>query len=279
MKCKICGGVSRSYAQAKVRQQYDTWIFRCDTCGFVFLDPVPWFKEAYSEPITGTDVGYVSRNLQARDFLLKLLAPDARATSCFCDYGAGYGLLVRLMRDAGFKFHWHDPHSPNLFARFCEASAADFGPYTAVTAVEVFEHLPDPAGSLQDILRFGKRVIFSTELLPVDRPHPNEWWYFGLNHGQHVSFYSSNSLSALARLFGLRYKRLQSTWHMMEPAGLPERRLKGSAGSIGTYLRRRSSRPRSLTASDFASSLQLEEGIANGPISSLPHLDLRKPGV
>lgn len=77
-----------------------------------------------------------------------------------------------------------------------------------VTGIECFEHFVDPMTEIKEILSYSRNIIFTTELLPYPIPKPNEWWYYGLNHGQHISFYSERTLKFIARMFNLNYLRI-----------------------------------------------------------------------
>jgi hypothetical protein len=121
------------------------------------------------------------------------------------------------MRDKGFRFHLYEPVAPNLFARNCYADCKLFGEYRALTAIEVFEHFVSPADALAEMLDFSRSVIFTTELCPVPRPMPHGWWYFGPEHGQHVSFYTEGALKHLGAQHGLEYCHLGSNWHILAP--------------------------------------------------------------
>jgi len=219
--CKICGEPANGYAEVVVRNTYSSRLYSCNNCGFVFIAPVYWLEEAYAEVITPTDVGCVSRNLASSGFLCSLLCETAKRSDFFVDFGGGYGLLVRLMRDRGFRFHLHEPNAENLFARNCEADLVRFGPYRALTAIEVFEHLSDPALSVAEMLRWSQCLVFTTELCPVSRPMPEEWWYLGLEHGQHISFYTKKALNLLAVQHGLKYCYLGDGWHIVATSNDP----------------------------------------------------------
>ena len=54
------------------------------------------------------------------------------------------------------------------------------------------------------MLKFSDSILFSTYLVPISNPKPDEWWYFGPDHGQHVSLYSRKSLDLLAKKFNKR---------------------------------------------------------------------------
>lgn len=213
--CTICGAVAASYRDVTVRAKHSTSLFACSNCGFVFLSPVFWLEEAYETPITPLDVGYVARNLSAADVIDEVLSGVEHSDQAFVDFGGGHGLLVRLMRDKGFRFHLYDPFSKNLLAWNCEADTSSFGRYRALTALEVFEHIPDPIAGLREMLEFSDCIIFTTELCPNPRPNPEDWWYLGLEHGQHVSFYTERALGIAGRQFGLSYQRLDFNWHML----------------------------------------------------------------
>jgi len=117
----------------------------------------------------------------------------------YLDYAGGYGLFTRLMRDVGFDFNHYDPYTENLFAKGFEI--IDGEKYKAITSFETFEHFAKPLSEIENMLHYSSNIIFTTELLPNKLPKPENWFYYGLEHGQHVSFYSTKTLSMVARLF------------------------------------------------------------------------------
>ncbi len=125
----------------------------------------------------------------------------------FLDYAGGYGIFVRLMRDIGFDFYWYDKYTPNLFARGFEYTP-EVGKIEAITTFESFEHFVNPIEELENMLQLSKNIIFTTELLPNPIPKPEEWWYYGLDHGQHISFYSPKTFKYIADRYGLEYINL-----------------------------------------------------------------------
>jgi 2-polyprenyl-3-methyl-5-hydroxy-6-metoxy-1,4-benzoquinol methylase len=105
------------------------------------------------------------------------------------------------MRDRGYDFYWQDKYCDNLYAKDFEFIEND--KYEVLTAYEVFEHLPEPVKELEDMLKHSENILFSTYLIPADNPKPQDWWYFALDHGQHVSLYTEKSLSLLAKKFNM----------------------------------------------------------------------------
>lgn len=203
MKCKICGKETRNIFRAKILNKFYINYYHCETCGFLQTEEPFWLEEAYAEPINATDTGYVSRNINLSKKMTILLFLFFDKNGKFLDYAGGYGMFVRLMRDAGFDFYWYDKYTPNLFAKGFEA--ADTEEYEAVTAFECFEHFVNPVVEIENILSFSGNIIISTELLPEPVPEPEAWWYYGLDHGQHISFYSYRTFRYIANNYGLNY--------------------------------------------------------------------------
>jgi hypothetical protein len=205
--CKICSSPVGLFAHAKILDKFRIQYFRCYNCGFVQTEAPFWLEDAYSEAINSSDVGLVSRNMRVAMVSRAVIAHFFNAEDIFLDYAGGYGLYVRLMRDAGFNFYWHDLHCTNLFAKGFEASLKDEA-YELVTAFDVFEHLENPLETIESLLKLTKNIFFTTQLLPCfprPAPQPDEWWYYGLDHGQHISLFTDKSLASIAGRFSLNY--------------------------------------------------------------------------
>jgi hypothetical protein len=119
----------------------------------------------------------------------------------FIDYGAGYGVLVRVMRDLGFDFYWHDKYCDNIFAKHFVANGETR--FELLTAFEVFEHLVDPLSEIKAMLAFSNNLLFSTQLAPNEVQKVGDWWYFAPEHGQHVAFYTVEALQVISKVFNL----------------------------------------------------------------------------
>ncbi|MBA2271173.1 MAG: class I SAM-dependent methyltransferase [Chthoniobacterales bacterium] len=155
-------------------------------------------------------------------FIELFLNPAGR----FLDYAAGYGLFVRLMRDIGYDFHWADKYCQNLFARGFEEPLPLTDRFAAVTAFEVFEHLPDPMGEFAEILKATDCLILSTSLLPAPAPPLEHWPYYGLEHGQHISFYTLESLKSVGQQFGFQCISDGEAFHVLMRRPITPRLLK-----------------------------------------------------
>lgn len=201
-KCVICNGDMIFFDKAIILNKYTVNYWRCYKCGFINTDTPYWLEESYSEAIANSDIGLVGRNYvmaQKTSSIIKICFPN---TKRYLDYGGGYGLLVRLMRDKGFNFQWYDKYCINLFAKNFEQKSSH---YDIVTAYEVFEHLVDPAKDVEDILLYCDNLLFSTSIIPEGINNISDWSYFAPNHGQHVSFYTKKSLKILAARYNRNY--------------------------------------------------------------------------
>jgi len=219
--CNICNAATVGHAQAVYRKRHGACLLRCSNCGFLFVEKPYWLAEAYAEPINSSDTGYVWRNLWARDIIRECIESHLNPAGTFLDYAAGYGLFVRLMRDAGYDFRWADLYCQNLFARGFEASNPLTGPFEAVTAFEVFEHLTNPAEELEKLLAITSCLIFGTKLVPEPAPQIKEWWYYGLEHGQHIAFYTRKSLELLAGRFDCQLVTDGADLHVLSKKSIP----------------------------------------------------------
>ncbi|MBI4621981.1 MAG: class I SAM-dependent methyltransferase [Verrucomicrobia bacterium] len=183
-------------------QRHDVAYYACPKCGLVCTERPHWLQEAYANPIAPTDIGLVARNRALVRPTTLVLAVLCNGGGRFLDFGGGNGLFVRMMRDTGFDFRWLDPWTQNLFARGFEHHPG--GRYEAVTAFEVFEHLPEPRETLGELAAITDTILISTEILPAPRPQPEAWWYYALESGQHVTLYTVKALEALGAAHGLQ---------------------------------------------------------------------------
>jgi hypothetical protein len=230
--CRACGGQAIRVFDGQLLGKYRVNYFRCQNCGFLQTEKPFWLEEAYRESININDTGLVKRNLWLSSVtaLMTFLFLSRKAKGL--DYGGGYGLFVRLMRDKGFNFFWEDPLTKNLFARGFEYTPGDKA--DLVTCFEGFEHFEEPKKEVESMLERGKNILFSTRLLPEPPPTPNEWWYYDLENGQHIAFYTRETLSQLANQYGLHYSSAWSV-HMFSEKKIPRLIFKTlvMAGRIG----------------------------------------------
>ena len=203
MKCNICGEKTRETHKARILNQYQIQYYRCLECEFTQTEQSYWLNEAYSDAISASDTGVMARNIYFSKITKALLFLLRKRSGKFLDFGGGYGIFTRLMRDQGFDFYWYDKYAKNLLAREFEGSVDDNSQYDAITSFENFEHFENPIAEIEKILALSDTVIFSTELMPENNPTPENWWYYCLEHGQHISLFSLKTLEYIANKKGV----------------------------------------------------------------------------
>lgn len=200
--CRLCGGPCVRLFERTVLARHTVGYHQCGACGLTQTGEPTWLDEAYAgAAIHPTDTGVLARNLGLRDTVATFLHLSGVGETPCLDYGAGHGIFVRLMRDAGFAFHWLDPMAENLLARGFEWHDALGRPF-AVTAFEVLEHLVRPLDEFRRIAAWeAPFIVTSTELHPGAAP-ARDWPYLSVESGQHVSFYRADTLARLGAACG-----------------------------------------------------------------------------
>ena len=198
-ECSLCRAPAPFLFSQKVLYRYDVSYFRCPQCDLIQTEFPYWFEDAPWFQIAPLDTGSVARNLLYARLTLALNYILGVPSGAQClDYGGGSGLFVRMLRDAGFNFRWHDRFANNIFARGFEGDMDRR--YDLVTCFEVLEHLPDAREQLDRLFLHRHNLVFvSTEL---HEGHQDGWWYYVPDTGGHVSFYSRKTMNWIADTYG-----------------------------------------------------------------------------
>lgn len=216
MKCRICSSTVSSIFKTKILDKYFIEYYHCKNCGFIQTEEHFWLEEAYDNAISLTDTGLISRNLYNAK-ILKIIFPflskNLKELKCL-DYGGGYGILVRLMRDMGYDFFWYDKYCSNLFASGFEADTNSS--YDVITAFEIFEHLSNPLEEIDNMFNFGNPdfLIFSTDIYKKNIPDKN-WWYYSFETGQHISIYHLETLKYIANKLNFYLLTDHNNFHIL----------------------------------------------------------------
>ena len=222
-KCRLCGQTTKHVFSAQVLNNIEVNYYRCDECGLLQTQRPFWLEKAYSSAINASDTGLMVRNMDQSRLVSSIILAFFDRTSRFVDYGGGYGVFTRMMRDRGFDYYWLDPYAEDLVARGFEYDGN--GKAEAVSSFETFEHFVEPGKDIEKILNISDSIIFSTQLLPEPTPQPHDWWYYGLEHGQHVAFYSQRTMEFIAREHGLHYYQCGPV-HLLVPRRLDRLKLR-----------------------------------------------------
>ena len=114
------------------------------------------------------------------------------------DWGAGDGLLVRKLRDDGIDAYHHDAYAKNVYAIGFEGDPAKS--YSMVTAFEVWEHLADARGELDQMFACQPKALLLSS--GFYRGQDENWSYLFPELGQHVFFWSPKALRQVGQIFG-----------------------------------------------------------------------------
>lgn len=213
MKCKICNHTSDYLFNKKVLNKYDVKYYRCGNCFFIQTEEPYWITESYTSAITSLDIGLVHRNLNLTRVTLGIILKYFNPENKFLDFGGGFGLFVRMMRDSGINFYRQDKYCENLFAKHFDIEDLDAKDnFELLTAFELFEHLQTPLQGLEEMISFSRNIIFSTELSP--NKNISDWWYLVPEVGQHVAFYHYKSLLEIGKKYNLHVYSNMSNIHM-----------------------------------------------------------------
>ena len=187
--CRLCGHPSEYPFSSSETKWGFIHLYRCPNCHYVQTQRPTWLSDAYAEPINASDTGIMMRNATNVDLVISTLSTIGILKGKVVDFAGGYGILVRMLRDKGIDAYWSDQFTPNLLSRGFEYSGDTVN---LLSAFEVFEHLGIHCRSrnmLSSLLTFCFQLNWFPILFLL-----GQWWYYGLEHGQHIGFFNMRSL-------------------------------------------------------------------------------------
>jgi hypothetical protein len=196
--CRVCSNNIKNSIFSGLIFDNEVKYFECDICGYVQTEKPYWLDQAYSSAINNCDTGIMARNQSNVGLVLSTLSLLGEKTGTVVDCAGGYGILVRLLRDRGIEALWSDPYCQNLLAVGFERSSQKGD---LVTAFEAFEHFVDPLLETKKLFFVSPNLLISTNLISTPTPKLGDWWYYGLDHGQHIGFFRSQTLQFIAKKF------------------------------------------------------------------------------
>jgi len=201
MKCILCGGESDAFFK-DTKSSY----FACRTCDLHFLDP-QWRLSPTDEHSRYRTHQNNPADPRYQEFMRPVLdqarekPPEAGP---ILDFGCGEGsVFCHVLKPLGYTVANYDPF-------FFPDRSVLVKKYEFVAAVEVLEHLFDPAKELQllrGLLQPGGRLGIMTLLLT---PQVNfaDWYY--RRDPTHVCFYTPATFIWIGRHFGFSEVRIHS---------------------------------------------------------------------
>jgi len=230
--CKICGGTAQPFDLVDFNKTCDKTLYpsglrgipvlyqKCGDCGFIFTDffddfsADEWRTHVYNDDYAKVDPDYDSKRPRSNVLKINILLIGRKNQIIGLDYGGGNGKTSALLREQGWVFDSYDPFGHT------DMAPERLGRYNFCSAMEVFEHSPNPMSSLQDILEkmaSGRAMIVigtDTHDGIVSAQTRLSWWYAAPRNG-HISLYSRRSIEILASKFGLCYASVCPGTHLL----------------------------------------------------------------
>jgi len=218
--CRLCKSEARYLFSEKILSKYLVEYFVCSKCKGIQVENPFWLDESYDESINLSDTGILTRNIRLMKLttIFSFLFINKNKNSKYLDYGGGYGVFVRLMRDVGLDYYWKDPYTSNYFLSGFEGNDSS---YKLITCFEVLEHAVHPSDIFDYLVSKTDMIIFTTLMYGNTPPGKNEWDYYAFTHGQHVFFYNIDTLKYIARKYNLNLISDKKDFHILSKKKIP----------------------------------------------------------
>lgn len=215
-RCPICdaraSGITFPYVSKFNGSQFN--YLKCGTCSSVFVDPVPdsqTFAKMYAKA-TYHDCNYEAPAGWSCVDSAKLLKKYLPVDSKVMDYGCGVGAFLNALKVEGFiPFGVEFDQDVARFAAqnaSCETLSVDSflaltdkPKFDAIHLADVIEHLPDPSGTIKELLGFLKQggLLFVEGPLEIN-PSPVYW--------------AARIFGAIKRIFNPNFVSLDAPTHL-----------------------------------------------------------------
>lgn len=260
INCILCGEEAVERFEGVILGKYRVKYYQCPRCKLLFTEPPYWLNEAYEDSITSVDTGIMSRNVNNVSLTNCLVDMCFDKDGTFLDYGGGYGIFTRMMRDLGYNWLWQDKYSSNLVARNYEWDEKDR--IELITAFELLEHFDKPKEEFDKLFSISKNLLCSTLLYDKtdNIPNFNSWWYYVKSTGQHITFYSEETMIFISKHYGVNYYKISDGLHLFSVKTIKMSLIKRLCQSdMIQFIEYRKRRKKSLANSDMDHAIVLRE--------------------
>lgn len=210
MACAVCRGNAGFFLKSP---ENGRTFYRCGGCGYIFAAPDEqrlsgeeersFFKGQWQQAPDGGNIGCYPH-------ILSLTQSCGITAVKALDFGCGNAGLIRLLRANGIPAYGIDrvpvdnDMRPFVFKNFAEVPAMKFD---LITAIEVFEHLPDPVAVLDELLaRLSPEgfLFITTALTNRSMAHIKYFphWIYQKDR-THIGFFAERTMEFLAHKNGL----------------------------------------------------------------------------
>ena len=230
-KCLVCGQTAPLYDVVDFNKSCEeyrgrflphsgraVYYARCSGCNYTFAPEFgswtdqDFLENIYNEDYIKVDPDYLDKRQQENAVMLNNFFGAYRMHIRHLDYGGGNGRLAQLLRGAQWQSVSYDPFPKN------NARLSDLGTFNLITAFEVFEHVPDPHGMMENISKLlegqDSMVFFSTGISDglIKENERLNWWYVAPRNG-HIGIHTSRSLKVLGQMHNLNFASMGTSFH------------------------------------------------------------------
>ena len=261
MRCVICGGSeSKAVFEAGVAQPKR--VLQCLGCGLMYVDledphkvhvPIPVYGGRYWNSAEFWE-GHVAKQVRQLEDYRKIF--DALETRLpkgarILEVGCNIGVFMNWMEAQGYKVTGVEPEEHlvkyaqehyrlNIIQSYLRDAPLEPGSFDVVLLLHVIEHMADPVGELDCMLRLMKE----NGILVVETPMYDSLVFRLLRHRErsistptHVFFYTRKTLRQLLEQRGFKVIRVDrvgrtlSAWCSILPSSRQARTLQGGCGA------------------------------------------------
>lgn len=215
LECTLCKSQNiKEYHKEK--KGFKRLFYRCEECLLIFLDPRLHLPQSLERSRyehhnnSERTEGYENFLKTLINPLKKYITPAMRGL----DFGCGpYPMMCEMLEEEGFDLKGYDPY-------FFPEESLLRGSYDYVTCCEVAEHFNYPAIDfkiLTDLVRPSGFLAVKTSLFDSIKQSVHEFsnWYY-IKDDTHISIYSMESISWIAKNYGFDIKSIDSTVIILE---------------------------------------------------------------
>jgi SAM-dependent methyltransferase len=193
------------------------YYYICKNCKFVFApdlckQPKQFFQtEIYNKDYIVVDPDFEEVRALSNSQTLHYQILQYNKHLKHLDYGAGNALMTKLLKQYNYNSKSYEPMETDI-------DVSTLGRFDLITAIEVFEHVPDVnelMKNLTKLLKYDGIVLFGT-LLSDNYIEPFKrltWWYAAPRNG-HISLFSKKSLQILSSRYNLKFESFSEGSHI-----------------------------------------------------------------
>lgn len=209
INCRLCDGLSAYIFSKIVLEKYNVKFYKCEQCKSLQTENPYWLEESYQDWATKYDTGIYSRVIKT--FLVSFIICKIFKLKNILDFGGGDGLFCRIMRDYYFNCFSYDKFSKNTYSKgFVEKN---FLTPDLVTSFEAVEHFSKPSEEFLKIFNLKPKMFLLTTGIYQDQD--KNWNYLEEDSGQHIFFYSKETLEFIAKKYNYNIIFLESGFVLM----------------------------------------------------------------